>query len=151
MSGPLQPSQPFPVTIVPVATDCVDVDQLFKLDAQLRDLVTQRLRPRHFRTFRRAKAIRRFIRHYEPALAVAGLSVDQRARLVVLGSAIVREAETDDWARLSVHADNVIDVLRSCVFGLRINLRAPRRTLGQRFLALVSARPAEPAVAPSRR
>jgi aldehyde:ferredoxin oxidoreductase len=104
------------------AASRVDPDELFRVDADLHDLIAQTVRPRHFREFRRAKAVRRFIRRHDAALAAAGLSVDERARLVVLAAAIVREAETDDWVCLSEHATDVTDTLRSCVFEIPINV-----------------------------
>jgi len=114
------------------AASRVDPDELFRVDADLHDLIAQTIRPRHFREFRRAKAVRRFIRHHEAALAAAGLSVDQRARLVVLAAAIVREAETDDWVCLSEHAMDVTETLRSCVFEIPINVATGNRQHGRR-------------------
>ncbi len=107
VSEPLPPSGRNHAPAAEHPASMVDPHQLFSVDADLHDLIAQTIRPRHFREFRRAKAVRRFIRRYDAAFAAAGLSVDQRARLLVLGAAIVREAETDDWVCLSEHATDV--------------------------------------------
>jgi len=119
----------------------VDPDQLFSFDADLQDLIAQTIRPRHFCEFRRAKAVRRFIRRYDAAFAAAGLSVDQRARLLVLGAAIVREAETDDWVCLSEHAADLTTTLRSCVFEIPIIVDPGVRGRGRRIRDLLRAPP----------
>jgi len=120
VSEPLPPSGRNHAPAAAHPASVVDPHQLFSVDADLHDLIAQTIRPRHFREFRRAKAVRRFIRRYDAAFAAAGLSVDQRARLLVLGAAIVREAETDDWVCLSEHATDVTTTLRSCVFEIPI-------------------------------
>ena len=102
----------------------VDPDQLFRIHQHLYDLVAQTIWPRHFREFRRAKAVRRFIGRHEPAFVAAGLTVEQRAQLVVWASVLVREVETDDWACVSDHAANIAETIRSCVFELPLAVRS---------------------------
>lgn len=140
MSEPLPPPGRHHAPVAEQPASLVDPHQLFSVEADLHDLMVQTIRPRHFREFRRAKAVRRFLRRYDAAFAAAGLSVDQRARLLVLGAAIVREAETDDWECLSEHASDVTQTLRSCVFEIPISVAARgRRGHGRRIRDLFSA------------